>query len=60
MIDTFTKWIEAEPVGWVTKEKTIKFLLSIILRFGVPHCYPRTMVHNLPPKSLRIYVKDML
>ena len=36
-IDTFTKWVEVKPVGWITKENTIKFLWSIVLHFGVPH-----------------------
>ena len=36
-IDTFTKWVEAEPVGCITKENTVKFLHGIIMRFGVPN-----------------------
>ena len=36
-IDTFTKWVEAEPVGRITKENTLKFLRSIVLHFGVLH-----------------------
>jgi len=36
-IDIFTKWVEAEPVERITKENTVKFLRSIVLRFGVPH-----------------------
>ena len=36
-IDTFTKWVEAEPIAQITKENTVKFLWSIVLRFGIPH-----------------------
>jgi len=36
-IDTFIKWVEAEPVGCITKENTIKFLHGIVMRFGVPN-----------------------
>jgi len=36
-IDTFTKWVEAEPVGCITKENTDKFLHGIVMRFGVPN-----------------------
>jgi 2-keto-3-deoxy-6-phosphogluconate aldolase len=36
-IDTFAKWVEAEPVGRITKENTVKFLQSIVMHFGVPH-----------------------
>jgi transposase InsO family protein len=35
-INTFTKWIEAMPVVNITQEAVVKFLQSIIYRFGVP------------------------
>jgi transposase InsO family protein len=35
-IDTFTKWMEAMPVVNITQETVVKFLQSIIYRFGVP------------------------
>jgi transposase InsO family protein len=35
-IDTFTKWMEAMPVVNITQDAAVKFLKSIIYRFGVP------------------------
>jgi transposase InsO family protein len=35
-IDTFTKWIEALRVVNITQDAAVKFLESIIYRFGVP------------------------
>jgi hypothetical protein len=35
-IDTFIKWMEAMPVVNITQKATVKFLQSIIYRFGVP------------------------
>jgi transposase InsO family protein len=35
-IDIFTKWMEATPVVNKTQEATVKFLKSIIYRFGIP------------------------
>jgi transposase InsO family protein len=35
-IDTFTKWMEAMPVVNITQEAVVKFLQSIIYRFGIP------------------------
>jgi hypothetical protein len=35
-IDTFTKWIEALSVVNITHEAIVKFLQSIIYRFGMP------------------------
>ena len=36
-IDTFTKWIEVEPIGKITAEAAKKLVRSIITRFGIPH-----------------------
>jgi len=36
-IDTITKWLEAEPVGRITKVNTVKFLHGIIRHFGIPN-----------------------
>jgi hypothetical protein len=35
-IDTFTKWIEIMPVVNITQDAAVKFLQSIIYKFGVP------------------------
>jgi saccharopine dehydrogenase-like NADP-dependent oxidoreductase len=35
-IDTFTKWMEVMPVVNIMQEEAVKFLQSIIYRFGVP------------------------
>jgi transposase InsO family protein len=36
-IDKFTKWPEATPVVKINKQSTVKFIKSIICRFGVPN-----------------------
>jgi hypothetical protein len=35
-IDTFTKWIEAIVVVNIMQQAAVKFLQSIIYRFGIP------------------------
>jgi transposase InsO family protein len=35
-VDTFTKWMEAMPAINITHEVVVKFLQSIIYKFGVP------------------------
>jgi hypothetical protein len=35
-VETFTKWMEAVPVLNTTQDAVVKFLQSIIYRFGVP------------------------
>jgi hypothetical protein len=43
-IDTFTKWMGAIPVVNITQEAAVKFLQSIIYRFGVPN---RVLTDNM-------------
>jgi transposase InsO family protein len=42
-IDTFTKWMGAMPMVNITHEAAVKFLQSIIYRFGVPR---RVLINN--------------
>jgi transposase InsO family protein len=42
-IDKFTKWSEKTPVVKINKQSTVKFIKSIICRFGVPN---RTIIDN--------------
>jgi hypothetical protein len=42
-VDTFTKWMEAIPAVNITQEAVVKFLQSIIYRFGVPR---RVLIDN--------------
>jgi hypothetical protein len=35
-IDTFTKWMKVMPIVNITQEVMLKFMQSIIFRFGVP------------------------
>jgi transposase InsO family protein len=42
-IDTFTKWMEAMPTVNITQAAAVKFLQSIIYRFGVPK---RVLIDN--------------
>jgi hypothetical protein len=37
VIDKFTKWPEATPVVNINKQSTVKFIKSIIFRFGAPN-----------------------
>ena len=36
-VDKFTKWIEAVPVTSQDAKTVVKFIRSIVHRFGVPH-----------------------
>jgi transposase InsO family protein len=43
MIDTFTKWMEAMPVVNIIQEAVVRFLQSIIYRFGI---HIRVLIDN--------------
>ena len=36
-VDTFTKWVEAEPVSKCDAAMAVQFLKRVIFRFGFPH-----------------------
>jgi transposase InsO family protein len=36
-VDKFTKWPEATPIVKINKQSVVKFIKSIIYRFGVPN-----------------------
>jgi transposase InsO family protein len=36
-INKFTKWLEATPMVKINKQSTVRFIKSIICRFGVPN-----------------------
>jgi transposase InsO family protein len=36
-IDKFTKWPEATPIVKINKQSAVKFIKSIVCRFGVPN-----------------------
>jgi hypothetical protein len=42
-VDTFTKWMEAMPAVNITQDTSVKFLQSIVYRFGVPR---RVLIDN--------------
>jgi hypothetical protein len=46
-IDKFTKWSEATPVVKINKQSAVKFIKSIICRFGVPNRTSPTVGPNL-------------
>ena len=36
-VDKFTKWVEAKPVSSCDADTTVKFMKTLIFRFGYPH-----------------------
>ena len=37
VIDKFSKWIEAQPIGKIQSEQAVQFFTDIVHRFGVPN-----------------------
>jgi hypothetical protein len=55
-IDTFTKWMDAMPVVNITQEAVVKFLQSIIYRFGIPRRVLTNRTQFKGAKFVRCYV----
>ena len=58
MVDKFTKWIEAEPVGDCEAETAVKFLKKVIFRFGYPHSIITDNGSNTSEGATQIFCAD--
>jgi transposase InsO family protein len=51
-IDKFTKWPKATPVVKINKQSIVKFIKSLVCRFGVPN---RIIIDNGPQFTSRVF-----
>jgi transposase InsO family protein len=58
-VDKFTKWIEAMPVTNQGAEAAIKFIESIIYRFGMPHSIISDNGSNFTSDAFRKFCGDL-
>jgi transposase InsO family protein len=58
-IDKFTKWPEASPVAKINKQSTVKFIKSIICRFGVPNRIITNNESQFTSGAIQGYCKDL-
>jgi transposase InsO family protein len=58
-IDKFTKWVEATPVVKINKQSTVKFIKSIICRFGVPNRIITNNGSQFTSGAFQGYCKDL-
>ncbi|KAK1607819.1 hypothetical protein QYE76_031492 [Lolium multiflorum] len=54
-VDKFTKWIEAKPINSPDAASAIKFVKSIVFRFGVPHSIVTDNGSNFTSKEFKAY-----
>ncbi|KAK1609005.1 hypothetical protein QYE76_032678 [Lolium multiflorum] len=52
-VDKFTKWIEAKPINSPDAASAIKFMKSIVFRFGVPHSIVTDNGSNFTSKEFK-------
>lgn len=55
MVNNLTKWIKAKPVPSQVAEPAIKFLSSIMHRYGMPHCIITDNKKNFTSKKFKDY-----
>jgi transposase InsO family protein len=58
-IDKFTKWPEATPVVKINKQSVVKFIKSIICRFGVPNWIITDNGSQFTSGALQGYCEDL-
>ncbi|XP_071674798.1 uncharacterized protein [Lolium perenne] len=59
VIDKFTKWIEAKPINSPDAASAIKFVKSIVFRFGVPHSIVTDNGSNFTSKEFKAYCAEV-
>jgi transposase InsO family protein len=58
-VDKFTKWIEVAPVTTQDSTAAIKFIKSIVFRFGVPHSIITDNGTNFTSKEFMNYCETL-
>jgi transposase InsO family protein len=58
-IDKFTKWLEATAMVKINKQSAVKFIKSIIYRFGVPNRIITDNMSQFTSGAFQGYCKDL-
>jgi transposase InsO family protein len=58
-IDKFTKWPEATPMVKINKQSTIKFIKSIICKFGIPNRFITDNGFQFTSSTFQGYCEDL-
>jgi hypothetical protein len=58
-IDKFTKWLEATPVVKINEQSTVKFIMSIVCRFGVQNRIITDYGSQFTSRVFQEYWKDL-
>jgi transposase InsO family protein len=58
-VDKFSKWIEAKPVKKPDGASALKFVISLVVRFGIPHSINIDNGPNFAVGELKDYCDDV-
>ncbi|KAM0924514.1 hypothetical protein ACQ4PT_004846 [Festuca glaucescens] len=58
-VDKFTKWVEAKPINSPDAASAVKFIKSIVFRFGVPHSIVTDNGSNFTSKEFKAYCAEV-
>ena len=58
-VDKFSKWIEAKPVRKADSATALKFVCSLVMRFGIPHSIITDNGTNFAQGELKDYCYDV-
>ncbi|KAK1694343.1 hypothetical protein QYE76_011040 [Lolium multiflorum] len=58
-VDKFTKWVEAKPINSPDAASAVKFIKSIVFRFGVPNSIVTDNGSNFTSKEFKAYCAEV-
>ena len=58
-VDKYTKWVEARPIKKLDGQTAVKFIVKLVIRFGIPHCIITDNGTNFTVGALAKYCKEV-
>ena len=58
-VDKYTRWVEAKPIKNLDGKTAVKFIIDLVIRFGIPHSIITDNGTNFTVGALAEYCKEV-
>ena len=58
-VDKYTKWVKARPIKKLVGPTTVKFIVELVIRFGIPHSIITDNGTNFAVGALAEYCEEV-
>ena len=58
-VDKYTKWVEARPIKKLDGPTAVKFIIELVIRFGIPNSIITDNGTNFAVGALAVYCKEV-